>query len=482
MNETDPVSPRRADDDPQAHTGDAAAPRRPAASPASPTSPVEIAGPADAEPKGAAEAPRPRRRTTAWLVGGVAALVVIGLIVWSVLQQPAAPTAAPSVSDSGTPSPSASVSQPPALTDAQLIATTELAKVRTKTSWTVQAPAATGVPTQPACVELSATGGASPDAELNRLFTAAKGDGTILQVVQAWPDATSATTAFNALLTQAGSCTDGLLRSADRVTGLADAATVLTVQTGDGATHTLLFVRSGRFVSLVDGGVPAGADALAVNAVVTASRASQGRQCGPASGTCPTNPNTVGTAPPPTETIGWLAWVDLPRVTSGAGTWTATEPLAPKLIGSQCENVNLNKLSGATESLHRTYLLTNDPKAPEGFGIDEAVYSYAKASGASDMAKQLAKNFDGCGERTRTATVKDASVTAPATNGKDLKATSYLVTQRVSEARTVTFRVGIAAIGDKLVYLLANPSDKFDFSDDAWKAIVGRATQRVTQS
>ena len=32
-----------------------------------------------------------------------------------------------------------------------------------------------------------------------------------------------------------------------------------------------------------------------------------------------------------------------------------------------------------------------------------------------------------------------------------------------------------------LVYLLANPSGSFDFSDDAWKGIVGRATQRVTQ-
>lgn len=109
------------------------------------------------------------------------------------------------------------------------------------------------------------------------------------------------------------------------------------------------------------------------------------------------------------------------------------------------------------------------------------IYGFNKDSAASAMAKQLAKNFDGCGERTRTASVKSAGVKAPALDGKDLNATSYLVTQRISDSKTVNFRVGVAVVGDRLVYLLANPSGSFDFSDDAWKGIVGRATQRVTQ-
>ena len=44
-----------------------------------------------------------------------------------------------------------------------------------------------------------------------------------------------------------------------------------------------------------------------------------------------------------------------------------------------------------------------------------------------------------------------------------------------------TFRVGVTAVGTRLVYLLANPSANFDFTDKAWEALVGRAAQRVTQ-
>ncbi|MFT3969390.1 MAG: hypothetical protein QM695_03695 [Micropruina sp.] len=437
--------------------------------------------PGDPGAGAAAGAPDARRRMLTWVLGGVAAVVLVGLIIWLALPRPGG-TAAPGPSEPVTPATSASPSPAPALVDAQLITAGELAKLRKGVRWTPQGQSASpGVPKQPACVELSATGGGSPDSELNHAFTASKGGAGVVQVVQAWPDDNAATTAFTALVTQAGACEDSLVRSAERVTGFADAATSLTVQTADGGTHTLVFARTGRFVSIVDGGTPAGAKNLPTDALVAASTASMGRQCGPASGACPATPKVVGTTPPATETVGWLAWVDLPQVTAGTGKWSATDPQAPKLVGSQCENVDLNDLRGASDALHRTYVLTNDPKAPQGFGIDEAIYSFSKASGAGAMAKQLAKNFDGCGERTRTASVKSAGVKAPAANGKDLNATSYLVTQRISDSKTASFRVGIAAIGNRLVYLLANPSSSFDFSDDAWKAIVGRATQRATQ-
>lgn len=444
------------------------------------------AEPAEAEAPGAGDGaasgtPDPRRRMLTWVLGGVAAVVLIGLIIWLALPRPGG-TAAPGPSEPVTPAASASPSQGPALVDAQLITAGELAKLSKGVRWTAQGQSASpGVPKQPACVELSATGGGSPDSELNHAFTANKGGASVVQVVQAWPDDNAATTAFTALVTQAGACEDSLVRSAERVTGFADAATSLTVQIADGETHTLVFARTGRFVSVVDGGTPAGAKNLPSDALVAASTASMGRQCGPASGACPSKPKVVGTTPPATETVGWLAWVDLPQVTAGTGKWSATDPQAPKLVGSQCENVDLNDLRGASDAAHRTYVLTNDPKAPQGFGIDEAIYTFSKASGANAMAKQLAKNFDGCGERTRTASVKATEVKAPAANGKDLTAASYLVTQRISDSKTASFRVGVAAVGNRLVYLLANPSNSFDFSDATWKGVVGRATQRATQ-
>lgn len=471
------------------------APRRSAVSVSSPPfSPIEpdadVATDADAptaevgavSEAGTATAPGVRRRTAMWLIGGIAAALVIGLVAW-LGTRGSGTTAAPPGPASPSPSESVPASAVPVLADAQLIAPAELAKLIKKTTWAVPEPAAsTDVPRQPACIELSTTGGASPDGELNRLLTANKGGGTLLQFVQSWPDVNAAGIAFNAFVTQAGACDDALVSGANRITGLADAATVIGVQLADGSSHTLLLTRTGRFVSLVDAALPSGSKVrLPASAVVAGSAPSQARQCGPASGACPAKPKTVPTAPPATETVGWLAWVDLPRVSAGAGTWTATDPQAPKLVGSQCEDVDLNKLPGTTSAAHRTYLLTDDPKAPEGFGIDEAIYTFAKASDATAAAKKLNGNFADCGERTRTASVKDAKVTAPDASGKELKSTSYLVTQRISDSKTVTFRVGVATAGNRLVYLMANPATNFDFSDAAWRQIVGRANQRATQ-
>ncbi len=485
-----------------------AAPRRSAVSVSSPFSPVDLPSPASdgeasevlvssaakdpdpgsggqppvgSSPAASASEPADRRRMLTWLLGGIAAAVIVGLIVWLAVQRPSG-TATPAPSEAATPGQSASATPPPSLEDAQLIAAAELAKLRKGVSWTQEGPSASpGAPRQPECVELSGTGGSSPDSELNHLFTASKGGGSLLQVVQAWPDANAATTAFAALVSQAGSCKGSLLIATDRITGFADAATALAVQTAEGDSHTLVFARTGRFLSVVDGGARAGAEGFATDALVTASVASMARQCGPASGTCPSKPASVGTTPPDTDPAGWLALVDLPQVIATSGKWDATDPQQPKLLGSECENVDLNELRGAADAAQRTYVLTNNAKTPSEFGIDEVIYSFAKASGASAMVKQLSANFGTCADRTRTASVKADQVKTPASDGRDLTAISYLVTQRISDSNTTTYRVGIAAVDKRLIYVLATPSNNFDFSDDAWKGIVGRATQRATQ-
>ena len=107
----------------------------------------------------------------------------------------------------------------------------------------------------------------------------------------------------------------------------------------------------------------------------------------------------------------------------------------------------------------------------------------ATGQAASLFANQLLLKVDQVveGRHFTSDTPIDLIARKAVADGKDLNATSYLVTQRISDSKTVNFRVGVAVVGDRLVYLLANPSGSFDFSDDAWKGIVGRATQRVTQ-
>lgn len=416
-------------------------------------------------------------RLIAMIAGVVVLAVIIGLAVWFNGQQPSTtgtPTAEPTAVAPESPSESAPA---PGLDDTALLAASELGKLRASTKWTQDAgPSAAA---QSGCVDLTTL--AVPEAGLSRSFTANKAGGVLLQNVQTWPDAATASTAYAELLTRVGGCEGALLRNAYQVDKLADDASALTLALPDGTAHTLLISRTGRYLALVDASLN-GDDWITVSALGRAVSESLARQCQPAGGTCPGTPKPVATVPQPTQDAGWLAWVDLPLINAGSGSWTATDPQAPKLVGSQCEDVDLNKLPDSTSSAHRTYLLTDDPDAPQGFGIDQAVYTFAKSSQASALAKKLKANFDGCGDRTRTASVKDAEVKAAGPDGKELTATSFTVTQRISTSKTVTFRVGVAAVGDRLVYLLANPSGKFDFSDAEWSAIVGRAAQRVTQA
>lgn len=462
------------------------APRRSAASVSSPPPPDEpdtvqpLASPATieaavVEPDGASG--HPKRRL--WIIAAAAAVVavVVGSIIWMSNQRTGSTANPVETSNPGT---TQSASPPaPTLDDTQLMVVADLAKVRKATTWT-QVDASATPATQPACLELSSTGGAAADIEVTRRFTANQASGTLVQVAQSMADPQSADTAYDALLAQAASCAGAHILATYRMDGLANNATALTFELPDGTRHTLVLARTGRFINVTDASVKDPA-AVGVTVLSTALAKSLAKQCSIAAGTCPVTPKAAATPPPPTDTIGWLALVDLPQLTPGQGSWAATDPKAPDLVGSQCEDVDLNKLSGPSEAAHRTYLLTGDAKAPESFGIDQAIYTFSKASAASAMAKTLNTNFANCGERTRTATVASDPVTALDAGGKDLKATSYLVTQRISDTKTVTFRVGISAVGTRLVYLLANPSAGFDFSQKAWDALVGRASQRATQ-
>ena len=463
------------------------APRRSAASVSSPPPPDEpdtvqrvadpaTVGAAAVEPAGTSG--HPKRRL--WIIVAAAAViaVVVGSIIWMSNQRTGSTANPPEPSVSAGTTQSAS---PPApiLDDTQLMVVADLAKLRKATRWT-QADASATPATQPACLELSSTGGAAADTEVTRRFTANQAGGTLVQVAQAMADPQSASTAYDALLSQAASCTGAQILASYRMDGLANTASAFTIQLPDGTRHTLVISRTGRNVNVTDASIK-DPSAVGVTVLSTALAKSLAKQCSIAAGRCPATPKAVATPPPATDTIGWLALVDLPQLTPGEGSWAATDPKAPDLVGSQCEDVDLNKMPGASSAAHRTYLLTGDAKAPVSFGIDQAIYTFGKASAASAMAKTLNKNFANCGERTRTATVANQAVTALDAGGKELKATSYLVTQRISDTKTVAFRVGISAVGTRLVYLLANPSAGFDFSQKAWDALVARASQRATQ-
>ncbi len=123
---------------------------------------------------------------------------------------------------------------------------------------------------------------------------------------------------------------------------------------------------------------------------------------------------------------------DLPRITPGAGRWGATEPKTTlDVVGSLCEAINLKTVAGTQSVGQRTLLLADDSNAPQGFGVDQVVYTFADAKGVSTLANKLDKNLTGCADRAPTASVTEGpTVKGTGADGAKISGSTYLVTQK----------------------------------------------------
>ena len=416
-----------------------------------------------------------RQRLTALAVIGLAILALVaGLVITNL------PAGTPTPGTSATPSTDSSAPDP-----AQLVAPEDLTALGDTGAWTIvdTVTAPTASSPQPLCAPATPDSQQAATNRQERRLSATSG-ATLLQLHEIYPTAEAATAAFNARLPQVNGCAGStvLVGGTSTVAGLADAAAAVTVtlQEVKAEGHTVLLARTGRFLDIVDLGNPD--KALSSAALAKAVAPSLQRQCGVAAGTCPTTVKAESILGVTTGELGWLIENDLPRVTLGAGRWGATTSGPPNLVGSQCEAVDLNQVPKATQSLHRTYLLADDSAAPSGFGVDEAVYTFATATEATALVRKIDANFESCRTRTRTATVttlKPASTTGA--DGAKVTVQGFTVVQRVSATKNVAFRVALAAVGTRVVYLLANPSGDFDFTDAQWTAAGTRAAQRATQ-
>jgi hypothetical protein len=343
----------------------------------------------------------------------------------------------------------------------------------------------TAAPERPVC--LPATGAGLPSAlrtASRRIAATDSPAASVVQVVDTYPDVAAASTAYAIRLAQAGTCKDDLawISGANSVTGLADSADAvrLVAQNNPDVFHTLLLSRTGRTVSLVDVATSAAVPALNV-AQVTAKALS--RQCGGELGTCPGDIAAPTAPPPPGDPAGWLVEADLPRVTAGAGRWGGTDPFtALRMAGSQCEGMNLETVTGTVSVGQRTLLMADDPAAPKGFGVDMVTYTFGSADAAKNLATKLTKNIGDCPAKYPTATVAagpDANGTAAA--GAKIEGSTYLITQKTATT-SVVYRVAVLTVDSQVVYLLGNPTSKFDFTDAQWKAIAVRAGQRAVQT
>jgi hypothetical protein len=402
----------------------------------------------------AEDAPRHRSRTLAIVIALVVALALIAAaVVWGVfLRNP-------------------TITNPAAQAVDPLLGTSEV------TAISAGAWQEAGVTKTALCVGQDTKPAAQRTA--SRLLTSASA--SILQFVHTFTDDAAATQAFTAQLADAGSCANdtALITGASTVKGLADNAQAIrvTMQGTKDEHHILLLTQSGRTLNTFD--VTAEAN-LTVAAVAQVAATALDRQCS-AGGTCPSTVTVTDSFPPAGQPAGWLAAADLPQITPGSGKWTALPTQAVSLSGSQCEDLDLTKVSGTTDSGERVFVLTGDSKAPNQFGLDHAVWTFPAAKAANSLASKLATSISGCTANTPTATVNPGPSVKGSGNGVQITGKTWEITHKLTTG-SIMFRVAVVTSGNRVSYLLANPSKDFDFSDAEWAAIALRAGQRASQA
>lgn len=325
----------------------------------------------------------------------------------------------------------------------------------------------------------------NPVSTLQRSFTSsAKTTTAVLDRVDGYADEQTATKAFSVEAASLAACDSVPVHivSAAAFTGLGDQSASVTIAYQGSRTQyrTIVLSRIGREIQAVDAadyGSPV--DAQKAGAAMATAAA---RSCRAAGGTCPANVTSKPAVPPVAGDRGWPITSDFPRITPDQGQWSQTQVVNVSRQGTGCEGVTLATVSGPTARQQRTYLLTQDSSAPDGFGVDELLFTFGDAKGSAALTKKIGDNIASCSKSSKTATISDAKAfTTIGENNTAVSGRSFIVTQDTGSGDKAIYQVAVASAGTRTVYLLANIAPSYRFSDTDWTALAQRAAQRATQ-
>lgn len=431
--------------------------------------------------------PLGRRNVAALAIAGIAALCVIAVVVSLALWASNRDTEA-----AGSPAPKLSASPGPVLAGPQMLSEPMAAEIDSSRSWqqTLDQDGVTDTSPQIACIGPQAGSQPNPFITHLRGLSASGEDRTAaLHRADAYDTVEEAEEVFDFRSAELGACTDTSLYvdKGISITGLGDEAVgvQLVLQDTTPEYHTVLLVRTGHVVNLLD--VARMGEPVDAAASVKALAGAIDRQCGPAIGLCTAPETSVAAGIPPAggEQPGLLTSGDIQRVTPGQGNWRGNPPSKRIDIqdGTSCEAVDFASVGGSqVDRTQRTYLLRNDSAAPPAFGIDQVVLKMGSVDEATGLADRVVKSIAECGTRTLTAeVVKEGELSTPGANGAEVRGKWFTVNQKVDANQSQKYRVGVVIAGDKVVYLRANPSETFDFTDEAWSTATLRAGERATQ-
>lgn len=420
-------------------------------------------------------------------IAGVAAVAIVALIASTALWWFSRDTEV-----AGTEGPDLSATPGPVLSAGQMLSESMAKEIDPTRTWTQTLDQAGVNDASPGVACIGPLAADQPIPEITQLRgVAASGDDRTAALHRADAYATNeeAERVFDFRSAELGSCTDTPLyvEKGLTVTGVGDQAlgVRLVLQDTKPEYHTVLLVRTGRVVNLLD--VARTGDPADMEAQLTALGQSVNRQCGPAVGLCtaPTTSIAIGVPPAGGEQPGFLTSGDIPRVTPGSGTWRGNPPGTQIDVqdGSSCEAVDLGSVGGSSITRQqRTYLLRNDAAAPPQFGIDQVVLSMGSEEEARELVNRINTNMSSCRTRTLTSQMtEEAPLSTPGQDGVEIRGHWYVVESKIDQAQSQKYRVGVFSAGDKFVYLRSNPTATFDFTDEAWIGVNLRAGERITQ-
>jgi hypothetical protein len=434
--------------------------------------------------------PLSRRTRLILTIGGVAVVVILGLVLgYVVLNVNGRPTTEPSTGVSVDASTGQTTSPSPAalLDDASMINEQTAKQIDPKRTWQVASTQRGLDANSPrAACFASDPVDAQPDPQqiIQRLLSSTgKNAPALLHQAEAYGTPEEAAQAYVAISKALGTCAvvGAWIDSGRTVTGVGDqsAGAIVTVtDAGKQTYHSMVISRTGRVVDVVDVAQPGSAadigdTARALGEAVTV-------QCQTSGGAC-AEKVSVRSGPPPLggDEPGFLAAGDLPPVGASPTLWVGSTPAPPDpdYIGSSCETTDWSKVDATTNKM-RAYTLQANPTI---FGVDQIVVTMSDEKAASDLVAKVKKDLDSCSERRLTATVsKPDEIKGPGAENNEVQGWAADVSHKTASS-TVKFKVGIVSVGSKVVWTLVNPTDNLDFTDDQWKTIVLRSGQRASQ-
>ena len=381
-------------------------------------------------------------------------------------------------SPSPSPSPSASESTPPIprVAQADLMTEADAKAINPNATWAVTTTSTALAEHQfrPACLSTEPADVERLDSFQRALGSTEENALAALHQVDAFPTDAAAQQVTADRWARMANCSEVPTRivSSDTITGLGDESYQITVVQEDEKPrfHTLLLVRQGNIVSMFD--AFSDGSAVATQSLVDAAKRSTKELC--ASTGCTVGEATVAAGDvPPVDPRGWLIPSDLPRMQAGVGRWNAQNPTTLTSPGTGCEDMTLASAPNATAAQQNTYLVTQDEKVPDNFGLDEMIFTFADDAKAGEFAKTLGTKIEKCGDRVLGTKVAKVDV------GGGIQ--SFTIERETSDTGAIQFQLTITQEGPRVAYLLGTVTKDYRFTNEQLKMITNRADVRLRQ-